>query len=80
MSFKTIPLFLFLSVQVGTKLYTPGLASADAKRYTLYSSGWSGSSLIVKLKPDAVGEFNTMDAIPVLNDLDLSTESLTESC
>ena len=75
-----IPLLLFLSVHVGTKLNSPVWASVDADKYTVYSSGLVGSCFNVTLKPVVFGAFNAIDAFPVLKDLDLRTVSLIESC
>lgn len=62
------------------KLNSPVLASVDADKYTMYSSILVGSCFNVTLTPAAVGEFNAIDAFPVLKDLDLRIVSLTESC
>lgn len=80
MSFRMIPLLLFLSVQVGMKLNSPVWACGDAAKYTVYSSGFVNSCFNVTVKPEVFGEFNAIDAFPVLKDLDLRTVSLIESC
>ena len=73
-------LFLFRREQVGTKLYSPALASGDADRKTMNSSGFSGYCFIDIVTPECDGGFVESEAFPDLKDFDRMTEILTESC